>query len=120
MYSLADFGMDDREMMREEGAFEVDIISGASASNLLLEPESSSGQIADKANNLEYDQYKDDFGDNPMESTEGGILGKCTTCMLLLHKELHYTSWFLFSWNLIQIRIIIQFCFIAFSGQTTQ
>uniref|UniRef100_A0A8C2CBR9 RAD21 cohesin complex component b n=1 Tax=Cyprinus carpio TaxID=7962 RepID=A0A8C2CBR9_CYPCA len=71
---FADFGMDDREMMREEGAFEVDIIHGASASNLLLESESSSGQIADKSNHLEYDQYKDDFGDNPMESTEGGML----------------------------------------------
>lgn len=74
--STADFGMDDREMMREEGAFEVDIIHGASVSNLLLESESSSGQIADKSNHLEYDQYKDDFGDNPMESTEGGMLGK--------------------------------------------
>uniref|UniRef100_A0A8C1AVV7 RAD21 cohesin complex component b n=2 Tax=Cyprinus carpio TaxID=7962 RepID=A0A8C1AVV7_CYPCA len=71
---FADFGMDDREMMREEGAFEVDIIHGASASNLLLESESSSVQIADKSNHLEYDQYKDDFGDNPMESTEGGML----------------------------------------------
>lgn len=72
----ADFGMDDREMMREEGAFAVDIIHGASASNLLLESESSSGQIADKSNHLEYEQYKDDFGDNPMESSEGGMLGK--------------------------------------------
>lgn len=74
--STADFGMDDREMMREEGAFAVDIIHGASASNLLLESESSSVQMADKSNHLEYDQYKDDFGDNPMESTEGGMLGK--------------------------------------------
>lgn len=72
----ADFGMDDREMMREASAFEDDIIHGASASNLLLEPESSSGQITDKSNHLEYDQYKDDFGDNPMESSEGGMLGK--------------------------------------------
>lgn len=77
--SSADFGMDDREMMREESAFEVDIIHGASASNLLLEPESTSGQITDKANHLEYDQYKDDFGDNPMESSEGGMLGKWAT-----------------------------------------
>lgn len=66
-------------MMREEGAFEVDIIHGASASNLLLESESSSVQMADKPNHLEYDQYKDDFGDNPMESTEGGMLGKRAT-----------------------------------------
>lgn len=71
---FADFGMDDREMMREASAFEDDIIHGASASNLLLEPESSSGQITDKSNHLEYDQYKDDFGDNPMESSEGGML----------------------------------------------
>ncbi|XP_023667616.1 RAD21 cohesin complex component b [Paramormyrops kingsleyae] len=72
---FADFGMDDREMMREESAFEVDIIHGASASNLLLETEPGAGQIAEKSNHLEYDeQYKDDFGDNPMESSEGGML----------------------------------------------
>ncbi|KAL2080238.1 hypothetical protein ACEWY4_024031 [Coilia grayii] len=71
---FADFGMDDREMMREASAFEDDIIHGASATNLLLEPESSSGQMTDKSNHLEYDQYKDDFGDNPMESSEGGML----------------------------------------------
>ncbi|XP_064204494.1 RAD21 cohesin complex component b isoform X2 [Anguilla rostrata] len=72
---FADFGMDDREMMREESAFEVDIIHGASASNLLLEPEPGSGQMAEKSNHLEYDdQYKDDFGDNHMESSEGGML----------------------------------------------
>lgn len=68
--------MDDREMMREENAFEVDIM-GASASNLLLEAEGGTNQMTDKANHLEYDeQYKDDFGDNPMESNEGGMLGK--------------------------------------------
>lgn len=67
--------MDDREMMREESAFEVDIM-GASASNLLLEAEGGATQMADKSNHLEYDQYKDDFGDNPMESNEGGMLGK--------------------------------------------
>ncbi|XP_056154251.1 RAD21 cohesin complex component b [Lampris incognitus] len=71
---FADFGMDDREMMREESAFEVDIM-GASASNLLLEAEGGASQMADKSNHLEYDdQYKDDFGDNPMESNEGGML----------------------------------------------
>ncbi|XP_070702854.1 double-strand-break repair protein rad21 homolog A-like [Pempheris klunzingeri] len=71
---FADFGMDDREMMREESAFEVDIM-GASASNLLLEAEGVTNQMADKSNHLEYDdQYKDDFGDNPMESNEGGML----------------------------------------------
>ncbi|XP_076006075.1 double-strand-break repair protein rad21 homolog A-like [Genypterus blacodes] len=71
---FADFGMDDREMMREESAFEVDIM-GASASNILLETEGATNQMADKSNHLAYDdQYKDDFGDNPMESTEGGML----------------------------------------------
>ncbi|XP_027892582.1 RAD21 cohesin complex component b [Xiphophorus couchianus] len=71
---FADFGMDDREMMREESAFEVDIM-GSSASNLLLEAEGGANQMADKSNHLEYDeQYKDDFGDNPMESNEGGML----------------------------------------------
>uniref|UniRef100_A0A3Q3L5N6 RAD21 cohesin complex component n=1 Tax=Mastacembelus armatus TaxID=205130 RepID=A0A3Q3L5N6_9TELE len=71
---FADFGMDDREMMREESAFEVDIM-GASASNLLLEAEGGTNQMADKSNHLDYDdQYKDDFGDNPMESNEGGML----------------------------------------------
>ncbi|XP_008297542.1 double-strand-break repair protein rad21 homolog [Stegastes partitus] len=71
---FADFGMDDREMMREESAFEVDIM-GASASNLLLEAEGGANQMTDKSNHLEYDdQYKDDFGDNPMESSEGGML----------------------------------------------
>ncbi|XP_068603335.1 RAD21 cohesin complex component b [Brachionichthys hirsutus] len=71
---FADFGMDDREMMREESAFEVDIM-GASASNLLLEAEGATNQMADKANHLEYDgQYKDDFGDNPMAINEGGML----------------------------------------------
>ncbi|XP_020356179.1 double-strand-break repair protein rad21 homolog A [Oncorhynchus kisutch] len=72
---FADFGMDDREMMREESAFEVDIIHGASASNLLLDPETSEAQITDTSNHLEYDdQYKDDFGEIPMADSEGGML----------------------------------------------
>ncbi|XP_064839960.1 double-strand-break repair protein rad21 homolog A-like [Oncorhynchus masou masou] len=72
---FADFGMDDREMMREENAFEVDIIHGASASNLLLDPETSVAQITDNSNHLEYDdQYKDDFGEDPMAESEGGML----------------------------------------------
>uniref|UniRef100_A0A3Q4BHS0 Uncharacterized protein n=1 Tax=Mola mola TaxID=94237 RepID=A0A3Q4BHS0_MOLML len=71
---FADFGMDDREMMREESVFEVDIM-GAAASNLLLEAEGGTNPMADKSNHLEYgDHYKDDFGDNPMESNEGGML----------------------------------------------
>ncbi|KAK6491539.1 double-strand-break repair protein rad21-like protein isoform X1 [Huso huso] len=71
---FADFGMDDREMMREESAFEVDIIG--TSSNLLLEPEPNISQLNDKTNHLEYDdQYKDDtFGDNPMDTNDGGIL----------------------------------------------
>lgn len=69
---FSDFGMDDREMMRDGSAFEVDIM-GASASNLLLEAEGGATQ-PEKSNHLEYDQYKDDFGDNPMESNEGGML----------------------------------------------
>ncbi|XP_055732006.1 double-strand-break repair protein rad21 homolog A-like [Salvelinus fontinalis] len=72
---FADFGMDDQEMMREESAFEVDIIHGASASNLLLDPETSVAQIPDNSNHLEYDdQYKDDFGEDPMAESEGGML----------------------------------------------
>ncbi|XP_020361268.2 double-strand-break repair protein rad21 homolog A-like isoform X1 [Oncorhynchus kisutch] len=72
---FADFGMDDREMMREENTFEVDIIHGASASNLLLDPETSVAQIPDNSNHLEYDdQYKDDFGEDPMAESEGGML----------------------------------------------
>ena len=68
--------MDDREMMREESAFEVDIMA-TSASNLLLEAEGVANPIVDKSNHLEYDNhYKDDFGDNPMESSEGGMLGE--------------------------------------------
>lgn len=69
--------MDDREMMRAESAFEVDIIHGPSASNLLLDPETSVAQIPDNSNHLEYDdQYKDDFGEDPMAESEGGMLGK--------------------------------------------
>uniref|UniRef100_A0A4W5NKB2 RAD21 cohesin complex component b n=1 Tax=Hucho hucho TaxID=62062 RepID=A0A4W5NKB2_9TELE len=72
---FADFGMDDRELMREESAFEVDIIHGASTSNLLLDTETSEAQITDKSNHLEYDdQYKDDFGEDPMADSEGGML----------------------------------------------
>ncbi|KAG5856455.1 hypothetical protein ANANG_G00008140 [Anguilla anguilla] len=68
---FADFGMDDREMMREESGFEVDIIHGSSGTTLLLEAEPGAGQMAEKSSHLQYD---DDFGDNPMESSEGGML----------------------------------------------
>lgn len=69
-----DFGMDDREIMREGSAFEDDdMLVSTSASNLLLEPEQSTSNLNEKINHLEYeDQYKDDnFG----EGNDGGILG---------------------------------------------
>ncbi|XP_064802939.1 double-strand-break repair protein rad21 homolog A-like [Oncorhynchus masou masou] len=66
---FADFGMDDREMLRVEGGFEEDIIHGATASNLLLEAEPGPAHLPDKPNHLEYD----DFGDT-MENNEGGML----------------------------------------------
>uniref|UniRef100_A0AAY5K4F2 RAD21 cohesin complex component n=1 Tax=Esox lucius TaxID=8010 RepID=A0AAY5K4F2_ESOLU len=66
---FADFGMDDREMMRVEGGFEEDIIHGVTASNLLLEAEPGPAHLPDKANHLEYD----DFGDT-MENNDGGML----------------------------------------------
>ncbi|XP_036617676.1 double-strand-break repair protein rad21 homolog [Trichosurus vulpecula] len=70
---FGDFGMDDREMMREGSAFEDDdMLVSTSASNLLLEPEQSTSHLNEKINHLEYeDQYKDDnFG----EGNDGGIL----------------------------------------------
>lgn len=67
---FGDFGMDDREMMREENAFEVDIIHGSAASNLLLEAEPGPAHLPDKPTNLDYD----DFGDNNLENSDGGIL----------------------------------------------
>ncbi|XP_075070087.1 double-strand-break repair protein rad21 homolog [Mixophyes fleayi] len=69
---FGDFGMDDREMMREGSAFEDDMLVSTSASNLLLEPEQNPSQLNEKSNHLEYDEpYKDDnFG----EGNDGGIL----------------------------------------------
>ncbi|XP_049323531.1 double-strand-break repair protein rad21 homolog A isoform X2 [Astyanax mexicanus] len=67
---FGDFGMDDREIMREESAFEVDIIHGSSASNLLLEAEPGPAHLPDKSTNLDYD----DFGENNLENSDGGIL----------------------------------------------
>ncbi|NWU99525.1 RAD21 protein, partial [Upupa epops] len=69
---FGDFGMDDREMMREGSAFEDDMLVSTSTSNLLLEPEQSTSHLNEKSNHLEYeDQYKDDnFG----EGNDGGIL----------------------------------------------
>nr|KAF6426762.1 RAD21 cohesin complex component [Molossus molossus] len=65
---FGDFGMDDREIMREGSAFEDDdMLVSTSASNLLLEPEQSTSNLNEKINHLEYeDQYKDDnFGEQP-------------------------------------------------------
>ncbi|XP_023373962.1 double-strand-break repair protein rad21 homolog [Otolemur garnettii] len=70
---FGDFGMDDREIMREGSAFEDDdMLVSTSDSNLLLEPEQSTSNLNEKINHLEYeDQYKDDnFG----EGNDGGIL----------------------------------------------
>ncbi|XP_042629133.1 double-strand-break repair protein rad21 homolog A-like [Cyprinus carpio] len=64
-----DFGMDDREIMREENAFEVDIIHGSSATTLLLEAEPGPAHLPDKSANLDYN----DFGEN-LENSDGGIL----------------------------------------------
>ncbi|XP_056331446.1 double-strand-break repair protein rad21 homolog A [Danio aesculapii] len=66
---FGDFGMDDREMMREENAFG-DIIHESSAANLLLEAEPGPAHLPDKTPNLDYD----DFGDNNLENSDGGIL----------------------------------------------
>uniref|UniRef100_A0AAY4DPG6 Double-strand-break repair protein rad21 n=1 Tax=Denticeps clupeoides TaxID=299321 RepID=A0AAY4DPG6_9TELE len=66
---FGDFGMDDREIMREENAFEVDIIHGSTSSNLLLEAEPSTANLPDKSNQMDYD----DFGDN-MGNSDGGML----------------------------------------------
>uniref|UniRef100_A0A671RIA8 Double-strand-break repair protein rad21 homolog n=1 Tax=Sinocyclocheilus anshuiensis TaxID=1608454 RepID=A0A671RIA8_9TELE len=67
---FGDFGMDDREIMREENAFEVDIIHGSSAATLLLEAEPGPAHLPDKSTNLDYD----DFGENNLENSDGGIL----------------------------------------------
>uniref|UniRef100_A0AAX7UF41 RAD21 cohesin complex component n=1 Tax=Astatotilapia calliptera TaxID=8154 RepID=A0AAX7UF41_ASTCA len=67
---FADFGMDDREMMRDASTFEEDIIHGATASNLLLEAEPGPANLPDKSNHMEYD----DFGDGSMGNSDGGML----------------------------------------------
>uniref|UniRef100_A0A8C4I4X2 Double-strand-break repair protein rad21 homolog n=1 Tax=Dicentrarchus labrax TaxID=13489 RepID=A0A8C4I4X2_DICLA len=67
---FADFGMDDREMMRDASTFEEDIIRSATASNLLLEAEPGPANLPDKSNHMEYD----DFGDGSMGNTDGGML----------------------------------------------
>ena len=71
-YSSADFGMDDREMMRDASTFEEDIMQGATASNLLLEAEPGPANLPDKSNHMEYD----DFGDGSMGNSDGGMLGE--------------------------------------------
>lgn len=72
MYSSADFGMDDREMMRDASTFEEDIMHGTTASNLLLEAEPGPANLPDKSNHMEYD----DFGDGSMGNSDGGMLGE--------------------------------------------
>lgn len=67
--------MEDREILREETAFEdTAFIHASSASNLLLEAEPGPANLPDKSANLDYD----DFGDNNLENSDGGILGKDT------------------------------------------
>uniref|UniRef100_A0A7N6BKE0 RAD21 cohesin complex component n=1 Tax=Anabas testudineus TaxID=64144 RepID=A0A7N6BKE0_ANATE len=68
--SFSDFGMDDREMMRDASTFEEDIMQGATASNLLLEAEPGPANLPDKSNHMEYD----DFGDGSMGNSDGGML----------------------------------------------
>ena len=72
LYSSADFGMDDREMMRDDATFEEDIMHGATASNLLLEAEPGPANLPDKSNHMEYD----DFGDASMGNSDGGMRGE--------------------------------------------
>lgn len=67
-----DFGIEDREILREEATFEdTAFIHGSSASNLLLEAEPGPAHLPDKSANLDYD----DFGDKDLENSDGGILG---------------------------------------------
>lgn len=72
MFPTADFGMDDREMMRDASTFEDDIMRGATASNLLLEAEPGPANLPDKSNHMEYD----DFGDGSIDNNDGGMLGE--------------------------------------------
>lgn len=103
LFHTGDFGMEDREILREETAFEdTAFIHGSSASNLLLEAEPGPAHLPDKSNNLDYD----DFGDNNLENSDGGILGKnavdhlthlrhsnaCLFC-LLKHFIFGYLQW---------------------------
>uniref|UniRef100_A0A674MP55 RAD21 cohesin complex component a n=1 Tax=Takifugu rubripes TaxID=31033 RepID=A0A674MP55_TAKRU len=72
---FADFGMDDREMMRDASTFEEDIMHGATASNLLLETEPGPANLPDKSNHMEYDGFGDGaMGniDKLLSSEDGG------------------------------------------------
>ncbi|KAG7268690.1 LOW QUALITY PROTEIN: hypothetical protein CRUP_032631 [Coryphaenoides rupestris] len=62
---FADFGMDDREMMREASAFEEDIMHGATASNLLLEAEPGPANLPDKSNHMDNEDGGGIFDDPP-------------------------------------------------------
>lgn len=79
--STADFGMDDREMMRDASTFEDDIIHGATAPNLLLEAEPGPANLPDKSNHMEYD----DFGDGSMGNSDGGMLGELREVCVCVH-----------------------------------
>lgn len=59
-------------MMRDASTFEEDIMHGATASNLLLEPEPGPANLPDKSNHMEYD----DFGDASLGNSDGGMLGE--------------------------------------------
>lgn len=68
-----DFGIEDREILREEAAFEdTAFMHGSSASNLLMEADPGPAHLPEKSTNLDYD----DFGDKNLENSDGGILGK--------------------------------------------
>lgn len=99
LLTTGDFGIEDREILREETAFEdTAFIHGSSASNLLLEAEPGPAHLPDKSTNLDYD----DFGDNNLENSDGGILGKDDNItdslnILALACFIYLSTWFVFA-----------------------
>lgn len=67
---FGDFGMDDREMMRDASPFGDDLMQGANAPHLLFEAQPGPANLPDKSNHMEYD----DFGDGSMGGGDGGML----------------------------------------------
>lgn len=67
---FGDFGMDDREMMRDASPFGDDLMQGANAPHLLFEAQPGPANLPDKPNHMEYD----DFGDGSMGGGDGGML----------------------------------------------